>query len=383
MPRTLGPHSRLRLRMLAFTAALLVSLVLAPGLGTLGAAGAEAKQPPPGPIEIGTSFSPWRAEALGLDPAHAFADLLAMHFRVIRLAVRWDQVESDGYRQTDLLVRMAERARQPIVLEVGMKSLGWPEFYLPPGLPPAPDGGDAAASPTVRDEVLTHVRTTVLRYRSSRALIAWQVENEPFNPAGPHRWYVDAETVRAEMAAVRALDRRPLVVNAFTHFNLILDHASSRSGFSPASFLGFDAPHAESDVLNVERRGDVLGLDVYRRIGYRIAGRTGVTTADSDWADRASHWLAAAQSQHKGAWVMEAQAEPWEPTPSTQARPISLHAGDIQPTVGALQSAGFKTVLLWGSEYWLWRARSGDHAWLGAVDKVLAQQRGAPPVQTR
>lgn len=55
------------------------------------------------PLELGASFSPWRAQALGLDPDQAFAELLAMRFAVIRLAARWDLVDSVGYGELDHL----------------------------------------------------------------------------------------------------------------------------------------------------------------------------------------------------------------------------------------------------------------------------------------
>ncbi|HEX6489421.1 MAG TPA: hypothetical protein VF137_11205 [Candidatus Dormibacteraeota bacterium] len=375
MSLALGPLSRLRLPSLVLGAVLALSFIVTP---TQPSSAPEARLLSASSVQVGTSFSPWRAENLGLDYRAAFAELLAMHFRVIRVAVRWDQVEASGYDQPDLLLRMAEAAHQPVVLEVGMKSLGWPEFYLPPGLPSTPDGGDVGASHAVRAEVVAYVRQTVLRYRASPSLVAWQVENEPFNPAGPHHWYIDQETVKAEMNAVRALDPRPLEVNAFTHFNLLLDRASTGGGLSPASFLGFDAPYAETEALGVEHRGDVLGLDVYTHIGYDVLGQRGVTTADPDWAESAGRWAAKARDQRKLAWVMEAQAEPWEASPSTNAHPQSLRPTDIKANVDALKAAGFNTVVLWGSEYWLSREQAGDPTWVRAVDQVLTEQRAAP-----
>jgi hypothetical protein len=109
----------------------------------------------------------------------------------------------------------------------------------------------------------------VLRYRDNSALVAWQVENEPFNRAGPQRLWIDAEFLRDEIASVRQLDvhHRPVIVNAFSHFNLVFDQASARQGFDFRQWLGFDADSAERDGLSVLGRGDVLGLDVYTAIG--------------------------------------------------------------------------------------------------------------------
>src|SRR5207245_888048 len=75
----------------------------------------------------------------GLDYHKAFRQLEAMHFRVIRLSAYWDQIDQEGYAQLDWLMNEAQRSRQPVVLAVGMKGLGWPEFYVPVSALP-PDG---------------------------------------------------------------------------------------------------------------------------------------------------------------------------------------------------------------------------------------------------
>jgi hypothetical protein len=41
-----------------------------------------------------------------------------------------------------------------------------------------------------------------------------------------------------------------------------------------------------------------------------------------------------------------------------------------------LAGAGFETILLWGAEYWLWRADAGDSRWLDAARRVLQASSG-------
>src|SRR5258706_407890 len=81
-------------------------------------------------------------------------------------------------------------------------------------------GRDVGPAPLLRAAVLDFVQETVARYRDNPALVAWQVENEPLNPAGPHRWQVSRDTLGAEVAALKAIDSRPVIVNAFGHFNI-------------------------------------------------------------------------------------------------------------------------------------------------------------------
>lgn len=317
--------------------AALLSLFIGPGLRLDNPTPRETQAP----IQLGTSFSPWRARALGLAPEQAFGELLGLHFAVIRLAARWNMTGSDGGGELDRLMAMAAAAHQPVLLEVGVKSLGWPEFYPPAGLLEGiPDGGDVGTDPILRTPLLAFVRQVVLRYRNSPVLVGWQVENEPFNAAGPHRWWIDAQLLQAEMATVRELSRKPIVVNAFTHFNALFDRVSSSDGLSLANLLGFESNGAEPRSLGMLRPGDVLGLDVYTRIGYRVLGQDGLSLADADWASRAGEWLARARAGGADAWVTEAEAEPWEASGVTSAQPRSLHPNQVGPDGRPAAGAG-------------------------------------------
>jgi hypothetical protein len=341
-----------------------------------------------GPVQVGTSFSPRRAAYLGLDFRSAFTRLEALHFRVIRLSAYWDEIDQNGYGELDWLMREAQRSHQPIVLTVGMKALGWPEFYIPSAsLPDTPlqNGDDVATVPSIREGALGFVEETVERYRDNPALYGWQVENEPFNRAGPNRLWIDPAFVRDEITSVRHLDGhgRPVVVNAFTHFNLVFDQASARQGFDLRQLLGFDADSAERDGLSELKRGDVLGLDVYTAIGYQVLGQNHMSRADSDWPDRVARIRDMVRAQGKQAWVTEAQAEPWDATTATYTNPQSTSPEAIRSLFLNLKDAGFTTVLFWGSEYWLWRADHGDRRWVDTVKTILHQESAAPSLAMR
>ena len=337
----------------------------------------------PAPVQVGISFSPFRAAYLGLDYKTAFRRLEAMHFRVIRLSTYWDQVDRDGYDQLDWLMNEARRSHQPIALTVGMKALGWPEFFIPASAMPIDglrQGQDVAADSGFRDTALSFVSDTVRRYRDNPALIAWQVENEPFNRAGPRRLWIDAEFLRDEIDRVRQLDdhHRPLIVNAFSHFNLVFDQASARQGFDFRQWLGFDADSAERDGLSVLGPGDVLGLDVYTAIGYQFLGHDHMSHADGDWPDRLARVRDLAHKQGKQAWITEAQAEPWESSDVNYGNPKSTSPQAIRGIFENLKEAGFTTVLFWGSEYWLWQADHGDTRWIETVKTILRDESHAP-----
>ena len=312
---------------------------------------------------LGTSFARWRAEGLGLDYRTAFERICAMGFGRIRLSASWREIAQFGYGDLDWLLSEAERLSQPVLLTVGMKALGWPEFYLPEGVRP----GDAA----VHRRAIIHVSDVTRRYRDNEMLIAWQIENEPFNQSGPNAWSIPRSVVRAEAEAVRSLDpKRPLVVTSFAHFDDDLDRSSSRHQSGWKRRLGLALP-AEREALSVLHRGDILGLDVYPSIGWLEAGgRERVAHAAPDQLAAVARWQRIAREQGKRFWVTEAQAEPWEARRQTHADPLSTQPEAIAELVDRLSGMDVETILLWGSEYWLWRADNGDPRWLDAVSLV-------------
>jgi len=289
-----------------------------------------------------------------------FTAVLDMGFALVRLSAYWDEIRTDGWSELDRILDMARTAGPAIVLTVGMKAIQWPEFYLPPDVRPDPTrGGRIGREPVFADQVVGFVRDVVARYRDRSEIAAWQVENEPFNRSGPQSWFVDQALVSREIEAVRALDARPIVLNAFNHFDRSAD-AGSRPRRGLAN-LGRLIP--EKAILTLLRPGDILGLDVYNAIGARRAA--------PDWADAAGRWLRAAERQGKEAWIIEAQAEPWESSQETWANPLSFKPEDIGAVFDPLVRAGYSTLLLWGCEYWFWRAGEGDRRWLEAARKVL------------
>lgn len=309
-------------------------------------------------MRLGASFSPRRAAQVGLDPHAALQQLLGLGLAPIRLSAYWDQVDQDGYAELDWQLDEAARAARPVLLSVGMKAQGWPEFYIAARLVPQTRRcADVTwGNPGLREAALEFVRRTVERYRAHPALIAWQVENEPLNRSGPNRWWIGPDFLGEEIAALRALEvAKPVFLTAFGHFNLILDILSNPWGQGADRLLGLLAA------------GDGFGLDVYIRIGYRVLGFERVAKAAGDWPAVAVGLRARAEANGRQAWITEAQAEPWEASPATYLHPLSFAPGDIATVVAAVREAGFDTVLLWGSEYWLARAAAGDRSWLDAV----------------
>jgi hypothetical protein len=302
-----------------------------------------------GTVRLGASFSTRRCAALGLAPQSTFARVLELGFGLIRVSAYWDQIRKDGYAALDWMLDAAHDARQAVLLTVGMKAIRWPEFYIPPDLQPAPRrGGRIGLDSGLTQDLLAFVSETVARYRDRSEVVAWQVENEPFNRSGPQRWWIEPRLVRREVKSVRDLDLRPIVLNAFAHFDPRLDEESRpRRGL-----FGTRRLEPEREILDI---ADILGLDVYTA----IAGRTSVP----DWAESAERWLSTAQQLRKTAWITESQAEPWDSS--------SFAPDDMVAVAAQLLRAGFSTIVLWGCEHWFLQAAAGDTRWLEAARRLL------------
>ncbi|MDQ6711168.1 MAG: hypothetical protein M3Z11_11520 [Candidatus Dormibacteraeota bacterium] len=296
-----------------------------------------------------------------------------MGFGVVRLSASWREIDEAGYQHLDWLIEEATSSGQRVVLAVGMKALGWPEFYVPERLEPqAPFGSDVARG-SLGGRTLKFVRDTVMRYRTNSNIVAWQLENEPFNRSGPHAWWLGRRIILAERQIVESLDPRPVIVTTFVHFSAGLDRASTHFRSDWMRRLGLDVP-AEREALATLRRDDILGLDVYRAIGWwKTAQEQEVARSEDNQLDHVRRWQRIAREQRKHFWITEAQAEPWEASSETHADPLSVRPTDMLDLAAALVALEVEVVLLWGSEYWVWREQHGDARWIESAAEVLGR----------
>ena len=91
---------------------------------------------PRGAAQLGISFRPLQAAALGLDPDAALQALLAYPFQVIRLGAYWNRLEPNhgDFRpgELDRQLDAAERAGKQVIVCLGaVKTFGYPEFFVP------------------------------------------------------------------------------------------------------------------------------------------------------------------------------------------------------------------------------------------------------------
>jgi hypothetical protein len=294
---------------------------------------------------------------------------------VIRLPVYWTDVQPEASRfdfsTVDALLqevadhdaRAAEGRRVQVILVVGARNLAFPEVWVPGWL-------DAAAAADLSGLVrsatyLTYLRAAVSRYAHHRFLLAWQIENEPFDDvtAGRDDVSLDAAALEAESSEVRRLDgRHPIVVTTYDSSTVALDRADA----GPWGWLHrlLPGPRAAGHPGLALDAGDVLGLDAYVVTPSTPLEETSARQR-IDWKTGAlAYWVRRADQRDKDVWITEMQAAPWERVEGFTPTAL-LHSARLYRQVGAT------VVLLWDVERWL-----DDPEWMATGQAAIRVLRG-------
>ena len=322
---------------------------------------------PPAPL-VGFSYSPGIVSSTNIDAAHELATLLAeTEPDLVRLPVYWELVQptpnSLDFSSVDKLLDVIDAhntfADRPtrVVLTLGARNFLYPELHQPAWAGPReqPHLNDVQAGSLYR----TYFDESVLRYRSSPLLYAWQVENEPLD-------YVVNEVTGAdqitptqlswEVAKVHELDPgHKVVVTTFDGWNVYIDLLQIYASLVLAGLGAYPSGHPD-EALEV---GDALGLDLYID---QPSTPYPFTSPDlrSVWKQQAvAFWADRARAQDKDLWLTEVQAQPWMGRSGFE--PANLVASAVDYRQESVQ-----VVLLGGVETWL-----RDPAWMAAANYAM------------
>lgn len=293
----------------------------------------------------GVTFSTKYATELGLNWEEAYiATLRDLKVKQLRIPVYWDEIEPLNNRynfsRVDRMLELAKQFNAQVVLAIGRRVPRWPECH-----DPLWSGG--MSKEVLQQELLTMVQDVVERYRNHTAIVAWQVENEPtlevFGMCPPQ----DMRYYAQEVAAVRALDNRPIVVTDSGELSLWQD---------------------------VSQYGDYLGVSLYRVVWNQYIGfwRYTFTTPAHYWAK--AQLVYNRKPNIRQVFVSELQMEPWtlgkdmiDMTPREQYQSFSPR--QFKANIAFARATGMPAVYLWGVEYWYWQKTLGNEAfWLLAQD---------------
>ena len=281
------------------------------------------------PVTFGVSFSKYKAQSLGLDWQETYLALLdELRVTDVRLVAYWDDLERQpgriDFTDIDWQLAEAEKRGVRVLMAVGYKLPGWPECHVP----------DWAKEYSVSDQYEALLRSfpaIVNNLKTYQNIWAWQVENEPFFRFGDcPTWWIRKDFIDEEIAIVRLLDDRPIVI--------------TESG--------------EGDVwLKAAKRADIVGASVYRVVWNSYIRYSYPFTATFYRAKGGLSNLV----YGKPVLLHEVQMEPWTPGVPLKDFSIDQQYLTMSPerfvqNVALVQAIGFSPAYLWGAEWWYWLA---------------------------
>lgn len=279
----------------------------------------------------GVTFSKKQAAALGLDWKETYRAILNdLGARRLRLAAPWDDIEPSESKFTwddlDWQLAEAEQAGAKVHLVIGRRTPRWPECHIPPWAARLSENEQ-------RLRTLTMIKAAVERYRSSPAIVRWQIENEPllesFGVCPPG----DRSFLEQEINLVRSLDRRPV--------------ATSESG-------------ELSTWVRTAPLVDVLGISLYRVTWAKFWGNFYYPLTPSYYRNKASSVSLLGPT----VIITELQAEPWGPRPmselSIDEQFVSMSPERVRSNIEFARRVGLSEVYLWGAEWWYWLKQQGQ-----------------------
>lgn len=293
------------------------------------------------PLVFGATFIPSYAESFGLDPKETMTAMVNdLGIKRFRLVSYWDEYEKEpgqyNFSELDWQFKLAEEKGAKISLALGLRQPRWPECHMPYWAARMSKG-------EWEDALKKYMKVVIERYKSSPALVEYQLENEFFLKVFGICPDHSRERLVDEYNYVKSLDpSRPLTV--------------SRSNNALGLPLG--AP-----------RADKFSVSVYKRVWDKTLTKRYFEYPLPPWFYAA---LAGGGELLTGRdlFIHELQTEAWLPdkeefamndTGSIPEQEKSLNKKRLRDRIRYGAATGLRTIDLWGAEWWYWRkVKAGD-----------------------
>lgn len=296
-------------------------------------------------ISWGVNFSQKHAQSLGIkDWKQAYTNILdEMGVRKIKIGTFWDYIEWESgdyhFDELDFQIQEAEKRDAEIILVMGMKTIGWPECHIP-------EWATKLNKEEQQESILKYLEAIVSRYKDSKAIRYWQVENEPFFPFGECPWK-DKKFLKKEIDLVKKLDpSREVIISESGEFRL---------WFSAAKY------------------GDIVGTTMYRKVWFKELNSYLTYPLPPVFYKRKASLIKALFN--KEVYCVELQAEPWGPaliyhlSPEEQEKSMNLET--FKKNVSFAKKTGMDEVYLWGAEWWYWTKEAHNNPEIWEEAKTL------------
>lgn len=292
----------------------------------------------------GVTFSAKYAESLGLYWPQVYQAVLdELKVRNLRLAAYWDEVEPApgkfDFRALDYQIQEARKRNAKILLVVGRRLPRWPECHVP-------EWAKNLSETQQEAELLKYVPEVVNHYKGESSIVMWQVENEFFLRRFGECPEADAKLLDQEIALVRSLDSRPIV----------LTDSGELGGW-----------------IGSIRRGDVFGTTMYRTVYNKRLGYATYPLLPIYYQRRFS--LFRLFGRAKQIINVELQAEPWAQTTLTED-PLDVQYRSFNPrkfleNIEYAKASGISPAYLWGAEWWYYMSKVKGQGEIWNIAKKL------------
>lgn len=280
---------------------------------------------------LGVTFSPMYAKYLGLDWQKTYLTILdELKVKHFRIPTYWSEVEKiEGeldFSEVDFMVDGAGKREAQIILVVGIKQPRWPECHTPQWV-------NDLSLQDKQQKALDYIKKVVTRYQDKKQIIAWQVENEPYEEFG-HCIKIDKEFIKKEIDLVKSLDKKPVIITDSGELSLW---------------------------LRSSKWADQLGVSLYRKAHNPILGN--ITYPFPTFM-----YPARAKLVGKKVFIAELQAEPWlklgayDTSIEEQTKLFSL--ADFKDNLDYAKRTGLNEMYLWGVEWWYFMAKNNHPEYL-------------------
>lgn len=285
-------------------------------------------------LTYGVTYSPRQARDLGLDWQETFIAILDdLKVKKLRLSVYWDIVEQTqgayDWSETDWLLAESLQRETEVIMAIGGRLPRWPECHFPAWIENEDKSKREQATLDYIEEVMT-------RYKGQKNIIAWQVENEPFLSKFGECPKLDSDFLDQEIALVKSLDNRPVVVTDSGELSFWVRAAGRADIFGTTMYL--------------ETFSGLFERYVRYPIGpsfFRVKRNLVSLVAKPD------KWL-----------VIELQGEPWSrdafQNVSREERDITMSPEKFDRIIEFARLTGFNEFYLWGAEWWYWEKTKQD-----------------------
>ncbi len=272
----------------------------------------------------GVNLSPKHSRLMGLDFEELYLSIIDdLKVDIIKLAVHWDEIEKEdgkyNFEKLDFIIEMAEDRGVKIILVLGIKTSRWPECHIP-------YWAESLSKEKQQERILKKIESVILRYKDSKSIKAWQIENEPFFDFGHCPWE-DRNFLKKEVELARSLDKRPIIVSETGEFSFWFKAA---------------------------RIADIVGVTMYRVVWFGEINRHVRYPIPATFYRRRAkiiNWFF-----NKEVIGVELQAEPWGESllydSPLEEQEKSMNIEQLRKNIQFAKKVGFRENYLWGVEWW-------------------------------